>query len=62
MVICICSNLNEQVIQDLIDIEQNLDVFEVHEKLNACIGCGTCLPTIFNMIEKGRENVSEREI
>lgn len=57
MVVCVCHNFNEEVIQKIIDNNPEIDVLDVHEALDCYVACGSCLPMINEMIER-REDVN----
>ena len=52
MYVCVCRELTESVIASLIEKDPSISPYDVHEALDCCIGCGHCLPIIFDMIEE----------
>lgn len=56
MVVCICSNLNEDKIKEVVEnhCNCNLSPFDIHDKLNCNVGCGKCIPTIIEIIDQNK--------
>lgn len=53
MIICVCHNLNDRVINSA--LSNNIPANKVHEHLSCKVNCGRCLQTI-RLMEKEHEN------
>lgn len=56
MIVCVCSNLNEEKIKEVVKhhCNKNLSIFEIHDKLECNVGCGKCLETINEIIKENK--------
>lgn len=53
MIICICNNVNEKLIKDL--VLKGLSDYEIIEYTQAGLGCGTCVKDVKHLIKQIRE-------
>ena len=62
MVVCICNQLNTEMIEGVIERHPDINPFEIHDVLKCNIACGTCLPAINDIIQthRRRQNAGKR--
>jgi bacterioferritin-associated ferredoxin len=61
MIVCVCHDLSEDKIREVIELKPHLRATEVHDELSCRIACGACLMSIDNLIIEIGEKMLVRE-